>query len=51
MEAKKNRFVTTDDIEFMKDHAGFWKNRFSLLHYLEEQQNMPVVTEQFMTFL
>ena len=29
MEAKFGiRFMTTDDIEFMRDHAGFWKNRF-----------------------
>ena len=43
------RFMTTDDIEFMRDHAGFWKNRFIIasINTAKSSKNMPAVTEQF----
>src|SRR4030067_481682 len=54
MEAKFGiRFVTTDDIEFMKDHAGFWKNRYIIasINSAKSSKNMPAVTEQFYDLL
>src|SRR3989304_4830738 len=44
MEAKFGiRFMTTDDIEFMRDHAGFWKNRFIIasINTAKSSKNMP----------
>ena len=43
------RFLTTDDIEFMRDHEGFWKNRFIIasINTAKSSKNMPAVIEQF----
>jgi len=54
MEAKFGiRFMTTDDIEFMRDHVGFWKNRFIIasINTAKSSKNMPAVTEQFYDLL
>ncbi len=47
------RFMTTDDIEFMRDPAGFWKNRFIIasINTAKSSKNMPAVTEQFYDLL
>lgn len=50
MEAKFGiGFLTTDDIEFMRDPINFWKQRFIIasINTAKSSKNMPRVIEQF----
>ena len=42
-------FVTTDDIEFTRAPADFWKNKFIIasINTAKSSKNMPLVIEQF----
>jgi len=42
-------FTTTDDFEFTKNPANFWKQRFIIasLNTAKSNRNMPIVTERF----